>query len=279
MDTSRKRPAEEEEQSTYKKHATERNNCSKFDEKFIIDTEASLLKSRDRTQCKFDCKDKQCYQTNETHISKFSHKHHCGDHDIAYFKKDTDTFLENTYNIYRCNNNDFSTAWHTKVGADRGEEKRQLKTFEFKQYDTFIFYMLANIALHLNEYEEKYDKEFLKNMLFAFETNDNTGLFPIKQYGSIRKIFTRYAQPERESGEIDYRLSNTTLRGIIESRSQNRSKNGGKKTKKRKHTKNKRSNNKRSNNKRSNNKRSNNKRSNNKRSNNKRSKNKQIKRK
>ena len=137
---------------------------------------------------------------------------------IKNFKKDTDKFLENTYNIYKCNKNDFSTAWHTKVAADTGIEKNHLKTFEFNQYDTFIFYMLANIALHLKEYEDEYGSEFLEGMLAAFETNDNTGLFPIIQFDPIRKLFTGYAPIERESGKIDYRLSNTTLRGLIENR-------------------------------------------------------------
>jgi hypothetical protein len=244
MDTSRKREIEYDEdldeEPAYKKHAAE-PDCKELDKKFIEDTEASLLKSRGLKQCSFDSKNDECYRKNPAHFKECSHKHHCNAGNIADFKEDTDIFIENTYNIYICNNNDFSTAWHTKVGSDRGEHKAQLKTFKFDEYDTFIFYMLANIALHLNEYEEKYGDEFLKNMLFAFETNDNTGLFPIKQYGSIRKVFTRYAKPERENGQIDYRLSNTTLRGIIENKSQNRSTQGGKKTKKRKrkHTKNK----------------------------------------
>jgi hypothetical protein len=211
-----------------KKQKMSEKDCSELDEKFKDDTEASLLKARELKQCRFDTKDTECIRKNPEHFEEFSHKYHCHMGDINNFKEDTDTFLENTYNIYNCNDN-FSTAWNTKVGADRGEEGKQLKTFIFNRYNTFIFYMLANIALHLEEYETKYGSDFLQSMLFAFETNDNTGLFPVIQFDPIRKVFTRYAPIERESGKIDYRLSNTTLRGIIE----NRSKKGGKKTKKR----------------------------------------------
>jgi len=217
--------------SNRKKQKMSENDCSELDVKFKEDTEASLLKARELEQCRFDTKDAECNRKNPEHFKESSHKYHCHMGNIKNFKEDTDTFLENTYNIYNCNNDNFSTAWHIIVGADRGEEGKQLKTFIFDRYNTFIFYMLANIALHLEEYETKYGSDFLQSMLFAFETNDNTGLFPIIQFDPIRKVFTRYAPNERESGKIDYRLSNTTLRGIIE----NRSKKGGKKTKK--HTK------------------------------------------
>lgn len=225
MDTSRKRALEgldeedidvDEEQPVYKKQRG--SECTKLDDIFKEATEASLLKSRGLKQCKFDTKNDECYRKNPAHFKECSHKHHCNEGNIADFKEDTDIFLENTYNIYICNNNDFSTEWHAKVGADRGEHKRQLKTFTFNEYDTFIFYMLSNIALHLDEYEKKYGEDFLQAMLFAFETNDNTGLFPIKQFGSIRKVFTRHAPVERDTGQIDYRLSNTTLRGLIGNR-------------------------------------------------------------
>ena len=57
--------------------------------------------------------------------------------------------------------------------------------------------MLSNIALHLDEYERKYGKAFLQSMLFAFETNDNTGLFPIKQFACHRVL-------QRSFNEITY---------------------------------------------------------------------------
>ena len=241
MDTSRKRALEglDEEDidvdsykaTAYKKRATE-TDCTKLDDKFKKDTENSLTKARKLKQCSFDHRDVDQFDTKKIdrrkvcnikdykdpeHFKEFSHKYHCNTGNINNFKEDTDTFLENTYNIYKCNVN-FSTAWHTKVGADTGKEKNHLKTFEYKQYDTFIFSMLANIALHLDEYEEDYGSEFLQAMLFAIETNDNTGLFPIEQYSPISNIFTTYAPIERETGKIDYRLSNTTLRGLIENR-------------------------------------------------------------
>jgi hypothetical protein len=153
--------------------------------------------------------------------------------DIERFKEDTDRFLLNTYNIYRCNGNDFSIIWHIEVSADRGEPKKQLKTFIFNEYDTFMFYMLANIALNLDDYIEYFGEEFLGNMLFAFETNDNTGLFPIEKNERLKSFFEKNAGIERDTGRIDYRLSNTTLRAIVDSRLKKKEMGGSKKTYKR----------------------------------------------
>jgi hypothetical protein len=203
-------------------------DCSKADERFVEDTKASLKKASNRRQCTYDTKVKTCYQTNEEHLSNFSHNYHF-EIDVAFFKKDVDTFLRNSFNIYKCNNDDFSSAWHSEVGADRGEEGRHLKTAIYDKYNTFIFYILANIALHITEYIEMYGEDFLVSMLGSFESNDNTGLFPIIHYSPIRKLFTRYASLEPVSQKIDYRLANTTLMRII----QNMRKKGGKKMKKR----------------------------------------------
>lgn len=208
------------EANTYKKRAAEPDctQLDKLDKKFEADTDASLFKSQQMKQCMFDSETKKCSRKNPAHFKEYSHKHLCNKDDIQNFEVDTDTFLENTYNIYKCNGNTFSTAWNTKVGADRGAPKLHLKTCIYDEYDTFIFSMLANIALNLNKYETLYGSEFLEDMLFGLETNDNTGLFPIEQYRPIREIFTKYAPIEENSKKIDYRLSNTTLRGIIENR-------------------------------------------------------------
>jgi hypothetical protein len=206
--------------NTYKKRAAEPDctQLDKLDKKFISDTDASLVNSQELKQCMFDSETKECRRKNPEHFKEYSHKHQCNKHDIEKFKKDTDIFLQNTYNIYKCNGDTFSTAWNTKVGADRGAHKLHLKTCIYDEYDTFIFSMLANIALNLNKYETLYGPKFLEDMLFGLETNDNTGLFPIEQYRPIREIFTKYAPIEGNSKKIDYRLSNTTLRGIIENR-------------------------------------------------------------
>ena len=51
-------------------------------------------------------------------------------------------------------------------------------------------------------------------MFQAFESSDNTGLFPIAKKSPIGEIFTEYAT-EDPNGEIDYRLGNTTISNII----------------------------------------------------------------
>jgi hypothetical protein len=65
------------------------------------------------------------------------------------------------------------------------------------------------------EYIEKYGEIFLLYLLNAFESGDNTGLFKIEPNSPIGEIFTLYAPLDRETGETDYRLGNTTISGII----------------------------------------------------------------
>jgi hypothetical protein len=192
-----------------------KETCEMYDKQFLDDIKASLLKAKKRTACKYDCKGSQCYQTNPRHTAAFSHKHNCNERDIALFKTDTDKFLENTHNIYTCNDNKFSLKWHIEIGARRGEEKSQIYTALYNEYDTFIFFILANVTLHLTEYISLYGKAFLLNIFQYFESNDNTGLFPIDPRSELGETFTEYAPKERHTNQIDYRLGNTTLSGII----------------------------------------------------------------
>ena len=275
--TKRKRSSSAERSSSAYK--TIKLDCGagagSVDDKFLIDIKASLTKAKERKECKYDNKGKQCYQKNPEHIASFSHKHHYGADDIALFKKDTDRFLENTYNIYACNKYEgFSQKWYIEIGARRGEEGAQIYTAIYNEYHSLNFFILANVILHVEDYVQKYGKMFLLNMFQSFESSDNTGLFDINPASPIGKKFTEYATKERDTQQIDYRLGNTTISDIIQNEKipdpDKESMVGGK----RKRRTNKRSNNKRSNNKRSNNKRRTNKRSNNKRSNNKRSNNK-----
>jgi len=156
-----------------------------------------------------------CYQKNTAHTAKFSHPHNPNVCDIRNFKDETDKFLENSYNIYKCHHNAFSLPWHTEVSANRGSPHRQLATMEYNRYDSLIFLMLANILLNLKIYISKYGKDFLLILMQALEASDNTGLFKIEPESPLGKIFTKNAAPDPDTGKIDYRLGNTTIRGII----------------------------------------------------------------
>ena len=195
--------------------SAEMNECGQYDTQFLRDIKASLKKAEERTQCKYDCKGKQCYQSNRRHTAAFSHKYNCNYEDIKFFKPDADIFLKNGNNIYTCYNN-FSLKWHIEIGARRGAEKLQIYTAIYNQYDTLIFYILANVTLHLSEYISLYGKAFLLQVFQSFESNDNTGLFPITDKKSnLGQIFTKYAPKEVTTQKIDYRLGNTTISGII----------------------------------------------------------------
>jgi len=249
---SRKRKASREA-SREAESETSPSGCKPYDTIFTKDLNASLLKSKQRTACKYDG---ACYQQNPAHFSRFSHPTHYTAGDITLFKDDTDRFLANTYTIYTCNNKDFSHKWNSEIGARRGEEKRQIYTALYDKYDTLIFYILANIALHLKEYIRLYGKDFFIYIFQYFESNDNTGLFAIEPESPIGKIFTKYAPKDRETNKIDYRLGNTTLSGIIKNLPEKRSSSGGRKKSNNKRSKSKRSKSKRSKSKRSKSKRS-----------------------
>jgi hypothetical protein len=202
--------------SSHTEYKTIKLDCSDVDAKFLMDIKASLYKAETREACKYDCKGKQCYQTNPRHIASFSHKHHCGERDIALFKEDTDRFLKNTYAIYACNNyKDFSTKWYIEIGARRGAEGEQIYTAIYNEFHRLIFFILANVALHVEDYVQEYGKKFLLNMFQMFESSDNTGLFPIKEDPAISEIFKKYAPEEPSTKQIDYRLGNTTISDII----------------------------------------------------------------
>lgn len=252
---SRKRKASREAEASIEVPAeieSSPSGCKPYDTIFTKDLNASLLKSRQRTACKYDG---ACYQQNPAHFSRFSHPTHYIAGDITLFKDDTDRFLANTYTIYTCNNKDFSHKWNSEIGARRGEEKRQIYTAFYDKYDTLIFYILANIALHLKDYIRLYGKDFFIYMFQYFESNDNTGLFVIEPESPIGKIFTKYAPKDRETNKIDYRLGNTTLSNIIKNLHEKRSSSGGRKKTKRskskrsksKHSKSKRSKSKKNN--------------------------------
>ena len=244
---SRKRKASREA-SREAEIETSPSGCKPYDTIFTKDLNSSLLKSRQRTACKYDG---ACYQQNPAHFSRFSHPTHYTADDITLFKDDTDRFLANTYTIYTCNNKDFSHKWNSEIGARRGEEKRQIYTALYDKYDTLIFYILANIALHLKDYIRLYGKDFFIYMFQYFESNDNTGLFVIEPESPIGKIFTKYAPKDRETNKIDYRLGNTTLSNIIKNLHEKRSSSGGRKKTNNKRSKSKRSKSKRSKSKRS----------------------------
>lgn len=202
--------------SSHTEYKTIKLDCAEVDAKFLMDIKASLYKAEIRKECKYDCKGKQCYQTNPKHVSSFSHKHHCGKGDIALFKEDTDRFLKNTYNVYTCNNyKGFSTKWYIEIGARRGAEGEQIYTAIYNEFHRLIFFILANVALHVEEYVQEYGKQFLLDMFQSFESNDNTGLFKIEPDSPIGKIFTKYAPEEYSTKQIDYRLGNTTISDII----------------------------------------------------------------
>ena len=210
--TKRKKSSSAERASSAYK--TIKLDCAEVDTKFLMDIKASLFKAKTRVPCKYDTKVKQCYQTNPTHIASFSHKHHYDERDIMLFKKDTDRFLKNTYNIYTCNEG-FSQKWYIEIGARRGAEGEQIYTAIYNEFHRLNFFILANVALHVEDYVQEYGKKFLLNMFQMFESSDNTGLFPIKEDSTIGQIFKKYAPEEPDTKQIDYRLGNTTLSGII----------------------------------------------------------------
>jgi hypothetical protein len=214
--TKRKKSSSTERASS--EYKTRKLDCSQLDTKFLMDIKASLYKAETREACKYDCKGKQCYQTNPRHVASFSHKHHCGERDIELFKKDTDRFLKNTYNIYTCNEG-FSQKWYIEISARRGEEGEQIYTAIYNEFHRLNFFILANVVLHVEEYVQEYGKQFLLDIFQAFESSDNTGLFPIEKYVPIREKFTEYATKQPIGNppidSIDYRLGNTTISDII----------------------------------------------------------------
>ena len=240
--TKRKKSSSAERASSA--HKTIKLDCAEVDTKFLMDIKASLYKAEKRVPCKFDTKFKKCYQTNPRHVASFSHKHHCGEGDIALFKRDTDRFLKDTYAIYTCNEG-FSQKWYIEISARRGEEGEQIYTAIYNEFHRLNFFILANVALHVEEYVQEYGKRFLLNIFQAFESSDNTGLFPIDKYAPIREKFTEYATKQPIGNppidSIDYRLGNTTISDIIKSEKipdKEESIAGGKKTRKRnKHSK------------------------------------------
>jgi len=286
-ETSRKRkfvppPEETETDDLQEPKRNKFNNNTKF----VKNIRSTLRKASTRREhkCPYDTKETACYRINRQHIKECAHQFHCSEGDIATFKKDTDTFLSISFEIYneekeRKGYQDFSISWKSEVGARTGDEKIQFAQSDFKRYDSFYFYFLANLLIHLEEYAEKYTPEFLISLLAEFESSDATGLFTLPIESPMAKKLEYYGVRENTL------LGNTTIQDCLKNMPSSVA--GGKYIKKRKTLrKYKRSSNKRSSKRSSNkhkrsshkHKRSSHKhkRSSNKRSSHKRSSNKRI---
>ena len=95
-----------------------------------------------------------------------------------------------------------------------------IKPISSKFYDSLYFNIIANIAIHIDDYKKNYSPDFLKNLLMSLEELGITGLFKINDKSSlIRQKIDEYA---RQNGEKpDYRLANTTIYQMINSRQDN----------------------------------------------------------
>ena len=199
--------------------------CIKLEENFKTELKNSLEKVKKQTPCKYDCVGSKCYQKNSFHRLNFSHGINYADCHVSVFKEDTDKFIENIHNIYKCYGDTLlESANYSSILTEN------LRTGDdYTKYDSLYFNIIANIAIHIDDYKKNYSPDFLKNLLMSLEELGITGLFKINDKSSlIRQKIDEYA---RQNGEKpDYRLANTTIYQMIDSR-RSGTKNGGTKRK------------------------------------------------
>jgi hypothetical protein len=192
--------------------------CIELEKRFETDLKNSLEKVKKQTPCKYDCVGSKCYQKNPVHRLNFSHGINYADCHVSVFKEDTDKFIENIHNIYECYGDTLlESADYSSILT------KTLRTEDdYTKYDSLYFNIIANIAIHIDDYKKKYSANFLKNLLMSLEELGITGLFKINDPTSvIRQKIDEYA---RQNGEKpDYRLANTTIYQMIDSRQVNHS--------------------------------------------------------
>ena len=190
-----------------------------LNEQFITSVSGSLTKAAHRQShpCQFDKANSVCYRQNREHFEKCAHPFHYCAGDIAEFKQNTDYFLAKTFKIYQHHHEHvktnalFSDEWISEVGARRGDTTLQLAQSDFSRYDSFYFYLLANIMINLEEYVDKYTPKFLYDLLGTFESADATGLFKLNKESPIAQKMASCGLDAVES----LLLSNTTIQKCI----------------------------------------------------------------
>ena len=192
--------------------------CIELEKRFETDLKKSLEKVKKQTPCKYDCVGSKCYQKNPVHRLNFSHGINYADCHVSVFKEDTDKFIENIYNIYKCYGDTLlESADYSSILTEN------LRTEDdYTKYDSLYFNIIANIAIHIDDYKKNYSANFLKNLLMSLEELGITGLFKINDTTSvIRQKIDEYAHQNGE--KPDYRLANTTIYQMIDSRQVNHS--------------------------------------------------------
>ena len=199
--------------------------CIELEKRFETDLKKSLEKVKKQTPCNYDCVGSKCYQKNPVHRLNFSHGINYADCHVSVFKKDTDKFIENIHNIYKC----YGDTLLDSVDYSSILTETLRTGDDYTKYDSLYFNIIANIAIHIDDYKKNYSANFLKNLLMSLEELGITGLFKINDPTSvIRQKIDEYA---RQNGEKpDYRLANTTIYQMIDSR-RTETKNGGTKRK------------------------------------------------
>jgi len=183
-----------------------------LDKQFEVNLTQSLKKAatRQSNNCNYDTEKKACYRKNADHFKECAHKFHYCDGDIHTFKPDTDKFLSVSSKIYKEGNRNFSVRWLSEVGARTGDEQTQFAQSDFNRFDSFYFYFLANLLIHLEEYAEKYTPEFLIVLLTTFESADATGLFTLSRDSQMDKKLKECGVKEH------WLLGNTTIKDCLQ---------------------------------------------------------------
>ena len=137
--------------------------CIELEKRFETDLKNSLEKVKKQTPCKYDCVGSKCYQKNPVHRLNFSHGINYADCHVSVFKKDTDKFIENIHNIYKCYGDTLlESADYSSILTET------LRTGDdYTKYDSLYFNIIANIAIHIDDYKKNYSANFLKNLLMS----------------------------------------------------------------------------------------------------------------
>jgi hypothetical protein len=189
-------------------------SASALDQQFIRDLTASIEKAGKRSQCPYDNLHKACYRKNPAHFEECSHSIHYCEGDIKAFKPDTDKFLDNSFEIYNIEYQNFSQAWHTKISARTGDESTQFAQSDYRKHDSFYFLLLANIMTHLEEYITNYGTDFLIFLLGTFESDDATGFYTLDDKTKPPK--SAISQKLKNCGVREWwLLGNTTIKECV----------------------------------------------------------------
>ena len=195
-----------------------------LNEKFDKELTESITKANMRTACHFD---PNCKRKNPFHFTECSHPKQYCEGDIAIFKEDTDNFIANSFTIYNKSehiNKSLSKPWYDRIKNQPEKTIDQFSQSNYKIYNSFYFLLLANIALHLDEYIDQYTSKFMSILLFSLEDSGVTGLFQVKSKSTIGTILLG-CEVRIDNGKLY--LSNTTLKECIKNKEEEESTAGG----------------------------------------------------